>query len=286
MDAGSEQPELTNARAMYFDGVWQLTADRALELAVHQTGRASRQTLSLRGAVIRADAHALVFALRQQEQGERETQRLTLFGRWQADARNQLTFLADTTDGPESRLTLQGGWELGDRHELLYRYRQKAGAPERIVVFDGAWDVAQAQRLAYRLSGSTDSVFEFRASLQSRALQARDGRLVYQVGIAVSRQRTIQRRIALFGTWKLNRDLSVSFEVPYADGRIQAIRFEAAASLSPRDRLVVALRDRRGEPMGLTVTFTRELVPDASLFLRLRRDAEERSVIGGVQVRF
>jgi len=34
------------------------------------------------------------------------------------------------------------------------------------------------------------------------------------------------------------------------------------------------------------VTFTRKLVPDASLFLRLQQDAEERSAIGGIQVRF
>ena len=141
-------------------------------------------------------------------------------------------------------------------------------------------------RLAYRLAGSADSTFEFRATLQSPALQAREGRIAYQVGIGLAGGREQQQRVTLFGAWKLNRDLSVSFEVPYADGRVQAIRFAGEYALSSRDRIAVALHNSRREELGLTVTFTKDLVPNASLFLRLKKDAQESSIIGGVQVKF
>ena len=57
-------------------------------------------------------------------------------------------------------------------------------------------------------------------------------------------------------------------------------------ALGARDRIGVGLRAGRGEPLGLTVVFTRRLVPDARLFLRLQNEAKELSAIGGVQVTF
>ena len=273
------------------DGTWRLTPNHELALVLHEAGRRGRQTLYLKGALIKAEANALIVALHRSQDEEVGTiQRLTLSGRWSADAGNRLSFLVEKGDGTEDRLTLQGGWEVGRRHELAYRYRRRDVATrtreEHALVFDGFWDITGADRLVYRLTGSRDSFFEFQASLQSPSLIARDGRLVYQVGIRLSGERFERRRVALFGTWKLHRDLSVSFEIPYADGRVQAIRFGGTYTLSPRDRIAAALHTSRGERLGLTVTFTRELVPDASLFLRVREDAEERSAIGGLQVRF
>jgi hypothetical protein len=48
----------------------------------------------------------------------------------------------------------------------------------------------------------------------------------------------------------------------------------------------VSLQARSGEPRGLTAVFTREVTPDAGVFLRLQRSAREAAVVGGVQVRF
>lgn len=278
-------------QAVRLDGAWTLGPDHRLAVVLRESERSSRQTLYLNGAIIDAQAHALIVALRRSE-GEdlRASQRLSLSGRWAADAKNRLTFFVEKADGAEDRLTLQGGWDVGPRHEILYRYRERAAqgrlGAERVVVFQGAWEMTKADRLVYRLEGSADSAFEFKAALQSPSLLARDGRIVYQVGLDLAGGRLRRQRVSLFGAWKLNRDLSVSFEIPYADGRVQSMRFEGTAALNARDRLTVALHDRRRKQLGLAVTFTRELVPDASLFLRLRRDAEERSVIGGAQVRF
>ena len=276
----------------HLDGVWSLTPNHELALTLHESADQARQTVYLKGALIGADAHAISFALRRSGADEDigTAQRLTLSGRWRADAENRLTFLAEKADGSEDRLTLEGGWEIDERHALRYRYRQFTPAfrdhDQQTLIFEGAWDITGADRLVYRVSGSDDSAFEFTASLRSPSLLAKDGRIEYAVGIGVSRTRTEHQRVTFFGTWKINRDLSVSFEMPYANGRVQAIRFKGTAHLSPRDQVAVALTGARGEPLGLTVTFTRELVPDADLFLRLRADAQERSAIAGVQVRF
>lgn len=290
VDSSSGMDGAPGPHTVELDGTWALTPAHDLALTLHERDQRERHTVHLKGALVQADANALVFALRRSaDQDLRTAQRLTLSGRWQADAQNRLTFLVGKADGSADRLTLQGGWEVGKRHELLYRYRQRSTGrvrEEHTVGFEGHWDITRADRLVYRLLGSDDSAFEFRASLQSPSLLARDGRLIYQVGIGIARGRTETRRVSLFGTWKLNRNLSVSFEIPYAGGRMTAVRFEGEASLGPKNRIAVALRTSERRPLGISVTFTRELVKDASLFLRLRKDAEERSLLGGVHVRF
>ena len=268
------------------DGAWTLTGRRELAFVFHEGPALRRKTLYVKGTLAQADAHALVFALRRGEGGSTITQRLSLSGRWQADRRNRLTFLVEKADGAADRLTLQGGWEVSPRHELVYRYARPDRGGISTLVFDGSWDITRSYRIVYRLSGASDSAFEFRASLQSPSLTARDGRIVYQVGLGLAKSRTQQRRVTLFGTWKLRRDLSVSFDVPYARGRVDAIRFEAAYAPGDRNQLSVQLLNSRRQPLGLTVTFTRRIAPDAGLWLRLRREAGERSVLGGVRVRF
>ena len=275
-------------KTVALDGSWSLTTNHELALTLHGSERQARQTLFLKGALIEAQSNALVFALQRRERDDlRSAQRITLFGRWQADAKNRLNFLAEHADGSEDRLTLQQGWEVGPHHELRYRYRQASRRrDEHLLSFDGTWDITRADRLAYRLSGSSESVFEFTASLQSPSLFAREKQVVYQVGIGFSGGRVARQRVTLFGTWKLNRDLSVAFEIPYAGGRVEAIRFEGAYAPSPRDRVAVVLSTRQGESLGVTVVFTRDVMRDARLFLRLQRDAQEFSAIGGVQIRF
>ena len=216
-------------RRLALEGAWSLTDAHELALTVHETERQARSVLYVKGALVQARAHALVVALRQSE-GEdlRAANRFSLAGRWQADAKNRLTFLVEQADGEDDRLTLQGGWEVGPHHELLYRYREVATGrrrrDEHTLVFEGAWDFPAANRLVYRLEGSTDSAFELKASLQSPSLIAREGAIIYQVGIGASGGRTQRTRVALYGAWKVHTDLSVSFEIPYAHGRVQAIQ--------------------------------------------------------------
>ena len=109
---------------------------------------------------------------------------------------------------------------------------------------------------------------------------------MYQVGVQVERGVLRRQRVTLFGAWKLHRDRSVSFEIPYAGGRVQTIRFEGTVTPLPGRRLAVALSTTARKPLGLTVTWSRAISRDADLFLRLQREAGEASVVGGVELRF
>lgn len=287
-DTDGEQP-----RRVILDGVWRLNARHELELRLSRTAASMSRTIALRGALVHAGLNSLVFALRgQNDESFLRAPRLTLSGRWQADAHNRLTFLVDKANHATDRLTLQGGWTVGAHHELIYRYRQPdstrpVGWPnDHTLTFAGAWDMPRANRLVYRLSGSADAALEFSASLQSRALQAREGRLVYQVGVRLAGRARHQQRVSLFGTWKFHKRAAISFEVPYADGQVRAIYFEGTVTLGPRQHVAIALRTPAGEPLGLTLTLTRQMAQDAGLFVQVRQDGRARSVIGGVRVRF
>ncbi len=274
-----------------FDGTWRLTTDHQLGLALRTREDGRQQELFLKGALIEARDNALTVSLERHGRDEKVTaQRVSLSGRWQADHRNRLTFAVDKADGSEDLLTLEGAWTVDGRQELRYEYRQRATqhqeAATHALRFSGTWDVRGASRLVYRLDAESRSAFAFQAALQSDSLNARDGKLVYQAGIRLSGGRTVVRKIVLFGTWKLNRDLSVAFEVPYADGRRQAITFKGTVAVGDRNTIAVALSDHHGELLQLAVTFSRRFLDDAELFVRLQRSAEDAQLLGGVRVRF
>lgn len=290
-DARNRLVYQVGGRRLALDGAWALSPDHDLIFTARARGEQPAQTVYLKGSLLKAKADALVFAVEQTEREEKkQAQRLTLSGRWSADAANRLVFSVARADGSEDRLTLQGGWEVGPHHELLYRYRQRArsirAVDERTLIFAGAWDVTGADRLVYRLAGSSDSAFEFKASLQSPSLRARDGRLVYQAGIGLSQGRTQTKRITLFGTWKLYRDKTISFEIPYAQGRREAIRFGASYTFSDKNEVAVELHGRRQQPLGISVIFSRRVLEDAKWFVRVRKAGKEAEALAGVQIRF
>lgn len=278
------------SRLFRLDGAWALTRRHELALRLQRSEEGPREILVLRGALVGAEAHRLVFALAHHG-GALDPARtgLALSGEWRADQWNRLMFLVDKADGAADRLTLQAGWDVGPDQRLRYTYRADTEAGPRItrtVVFDGSWDIPGPGRLAYRLAGSSPSALEFAASLRSPSLAAAAGRIVYDVGVRARAGTTKQRRVTLFGTWKFRRDLSVEFEMAYQGGRVHAIRFEGAARPVPGGRIAVALSTSQRRAIGVTVTFSPKTMPEAAFFLQARRDERERALVGGVRARF
>jgi len=292
VDARNRLVYQAGSQRLALDGVWALTRAHDVTFTARASGQPPSQTVYLKGSLLEAKANALIVTMQQADRQDaaEPSQRLALLGRWSTDANNRLVFSVEKADGSEDRLTFQGGWEVGPHHELLYRYRQRSTrtrtADERALIFAGAWDITGADRLVYRLSGTSDSAFEFKASLQSPALRARDGRIIYQAGIGLSGGRTQTKRIALFGTWKLHKDKTVSFEIPYVQGRRQAIRFGATYAFAGKNEVALKLYGRRQQPLGISVIFSRRLLEDARWFVRVRKEGEETEALAGVQVRF
>ncbi|MBI3010734.1 MAG: hypothetical protein HYY57_07115 [Candidatus Omnitrophica bacterium] len=272
-------------KSLILEGAWGLSDQHELTFTMRSLNEGPSDTLVLRGALADAQANRLVFALEQSGQdSNRPVQHIHLSGRWAADPKNRLTFLIDKGNGSEDVLTLQGGWEVGRHHALIYRYRGRQKSAGHTLTFEGAWEINQAHRLTYRLRGSDDSAFEFTAALQSPSLTAAEGKIVYQVGIECRQGQRLQRKVTLFGKWKLGRHFATAFEMDYGT-RVERMHFEATAILNARDRIAVALSHGQRN-VGLRVTFTRQFLRDAKFFLQLRKDARENALIGGVQVRF
>ena len=270
------------------DGTWTLSPQHVLGLLLHPTDAIDGQTVFLRGSVVDVRDDALIVSLtRRTREGRRTSQRLALSGRWQADARNRLTFLVAKADGREDRLIFEGAWDVDRTRRLVYRLDGPRRGALHTLEFSGAWDLRPGARLAYRLGADSRSAFEFQAALQSPTLQAREGRISYQIGVRLSDGRTIRRTVTFFGVWKLNRNLSVSFEMAQPSGGRRTFAFEGEVQASSRASLSVQVRARDGEPLGFAVVFSRSFLQDtAQWFVRLERAGEETRVLGGVQVRF
>lgn len=272
---------------LVLDGTWSLSPAHHAVFAVHATQHSPQQRYYFKGGLAAAGAHALTLTLDRTEHAQqRRAQRVTLTGRWHVDARNRLTFLARKADGREDQLTLQGAWQLGPHHELLYRYgRQQRGrrtAAAQMLQFDGVWDMPGPGQLAYRVTGAPSQPLIFRAALRHRVLSASQRELTFELGA----EGTPRQMLTFFGTWKLQRNVALSFEIPYAGGRVHALRFEGTLARANKDHVTLALTTARREPLGLTLTFTRQLAREAEWFVRWQRQAAETAVVGGVQWRF
>ena len=56
--------------------------------------------------------------------------------------------------------------------------------------------------------------------------------------------------------------------------------------MKDRNKITLALADRRGKPMDASVTFSRQWSEDAEWFLRLQRTEQDTQLLSGVRVRF
>ena len=274
-------------RNQTIDGVWKLTPRH--ELRYVRSG--PDEEVVLTGELVAVEETGLVVQVEERRaDGEMVSRTLTLRGRWEADARNRLTFLVERRSRQRDRLTLGGGWEIGENNELLYRFEQiRLKTKQRrthTLTFRGSWDLGEARRLTYVLDRDSDSVFRFRGTFQTPTVLAKEGTLRYQVGVEVQGRRRLQT-VTLFGKWKLSRDLSLDFEIPYSDGSVRPITFGAAYSFNAQDSIQARLTTQEGKPLGLEVIFTREFFKDSGeAFLRLRRSLEESAVEGGLRFRW
>ena len=262
------------------DGAWELTPRHQ----VRYRRRGAEETAVVTADLVAAEPAGLTIQITQSQlDGDVVGRTVTLRGRWQADARNRLTFVVERGRGRSEILTFTGGWQIGPQHELRYRVEQGG---TRTLTFAGYWDVDAKRRLTYVLDAGADSTFRFRGAFQTASILAKSGELRYQLGVEATRGRRSQT-IALFGTWKVSRDLRVTFEIPYADGRTRAITFEAAYALGAGRTVTATLTSRAGDPLGIEVVFTQAFLKgDGEAFVRLRRSLEETAVEGGVRFRW
>lgn len=288
-------PQLEEARRiprqLHLTGQWSLTSNHDLALTLDQaSSQEEGDRLLLKGNFLYAESDALGFSFTTRQKETERTQTLRLEGKWEADPQNLLTFHVEKEKGEEDILRLESSWEVGKQNELIYRYEKRllAEGPRReeTLTFKGFWEVSAVDRLTYRLDVEGDSAFHFRAALQSHTLLAKEGAIRYQIGIELSgRRKPLLQTVTLFGKWKLNRNLSLDFELtPRGEGP-QRIRFGTSARFLRGEEVSFFLEDEEGRPLGMEVRFKkRELGPE--LFMRLKREKAEDLIEAGGRVPF
>ena len=281
-------------RRLVLDGKWSLTPEHDLSLRLSGRNSPSRgKNIILRGEIVKTTGSSLSFRVRHSDaiSGLR-SKTVELKGVWKEDANNRITFKVSKAKGRYDVLRFQGAWKVNKRNELVYKYvktfLKKRTKKERTLIFKGFWDIKE-KRLVYRFEGVPGSYFAFKAALQTPSLRASSGTIKYQVGIRyyvgkVFRERT--QVVTLFGTWKINRELEVSFEVVYYGRNKRSIRFIAERIFKKGTSLRISLKDEEGGKLGIEVVFAKRFLEDAELFVFLSHNVYENKVLGGVKIKF
>jgi len=267
------------------EGRWELDGNHEVR---YRAGKDAEE-IKLKASLLEVEPEALVLAVTQRKEKHRvTTSLLKLTGTWKLDARNRITFEVEKEFGKKDVLTFQGSWEVGEHQKIIYTYERQSLKTKvkelKTVVFKGLWDISERHRLTFTLGVNSESVFRFRGAFQTPSLLAKEGAIRYQVGVEIEGKKTF-RTITLFGTWKLNRDLVLTFEMEYEGGRRHTIAFGAEYRINEKTEIEARLKTRDGKPLGLEVILTRQFLDNqGQAFLRLRKTLEESALEAGVKI--
>jgi len=242
---------------------------------------------TLRKRFIAAESDALVIETIQTESNtDRQHLRiLKLKGTWHANDYNELCFEVTLRQGPPETYTFKGSWKLNNNQQIEYN----CGEGPDVLTFKGYWDISSANRLVYILEGSLTSRFEFKVQLESPILYPKKGQIRYRIGVGIRQSRlTVPGQILiLYGEWKFGRDLGLTFQMDYGQGKVRAIEFGAEVNFG-RNKVIFALRNELGESLGITVTMTHKFLKtfDAQAFIRLKTYQDQCGIETGVTIPF
>jgi hypothetical protein len=247
-------------------------------------------TLYFKSQLVSAQANALIFSLESKEEaGSYRIYLLKLKGLWQADAYNRLCFLVQKGTSRYDNLTLGGSWQVNENNTLDFSYKttslKRKTKIERVITFNGFWQISENCRIVYILDAQNHSYFSFKAHLERPNIFAKKGEIRYRVGIGVKTQIFQMRTITLYGAWKLSRKLGISFEMDYGQGKVKEIFFTATWRFSEEENIEFHLKNTQGKNLGLAVIFSRSFLnKNARWFLRLAKQGRDSRIQGGITI--
>ncbi len=251
---------------------------------------------TLRKRFIAAESDTLVIETIQTELLEGDTLRsrvspgtklriLKLKGTWRANDYNELCFEVSLRQGPPKTYTFKGSWKLNNNQQIEYRF----GDGPDLLTFKGHWDISSANRLVYLLEGSSTSRFEFKVQLESPTLSPKKGEIRYRIGVGIRQNRLTApgQALILYGEWKFGRNLGLTFQMDYGQGRVREIEFGAGVTFG-HNKVTFALKNEFGEPLGATLTMTHKFLKsfNAEAFIRLKSRRNEQGVEAGITIPF
>lgn len=277
-------------KKIHFTGSWGLNQNHDFELSCNQKSGDYFDTLILRGKIISAEAHAVLFELiTTDSKGAQHFKALKFTGDWRADEKNRLIFTLKKENKPDL-ICFGATWELNKYQQISYSYQKTnlvtKKSQRQEVAFDGFWQIDASNKISYHFTGDSSALFDFYVRLESPTVYPQEGIIKYRLG-AGYRQSRREKIISLQGQWKFNRRLGLNFEMQYAAGAVHSIEFGIDVMPDKKDKVSVSLKSQDGAPLGLTVIFSRKLLTaDAEAFLKLQVLRGDAAVLGGVKIPF
>ncbi len=269
-----------------FSGSWSLDKQRNLVLTLDKwNNQCQGDKLVIGCNIISAKAGELAFSVMTRKgEDKSEFYILKLSGLWQADEYNRLCFNAEKEKGSPDRLTLEAGWEVDRKNKLTYSYTRKDLRRKKQIIqsvsFQGYWAIADKRRLSYVMSSSLHSQFDFQASFEKPLQNA----IQYRIGMGLAAK---DKSVKIFGSWKINERLGVSFEAQGDEERNRAILFSASYKIDSRDNLEVCFRNRLNQDLGLEAKISRRFFGEqGEAFIRALVSEKEKGVSAGVGLRW
>ena len=275
-----------------FEGTWSLTPEGALKLSLAKSaGGARGNYLVLKTGIISASSGELIFSLRSKESNNSwQTRMLKLSGHWEIAPGNRLKFAVTRKRHKPDSLLFSAAWEVGKNYEITYRgerARLKTKTSRKgSFSLKGTWQIHSRRQLVFLVEGDDRSRLDIKAMLQTPSIRAKKGEIRYRAGIGLRSGRRVGRYITFFGKWRINRDLSIDFEVRSGRSLIQTFHFKAGYSPDRKSKVTFSLKDDKGKGLGMEVTFTRDFFKSAEAFIRLRSGLQEKAVEAGVRIPF
>lgn len=279
-------PSSSPPQQLKLSGNWTLDKDHNLMLILDkENNQRQGDKLTLTGEIIDAKADELTFSLATKDcsQGT-HFYLLKLGGRWQVDEYNRLNFLVSKETDIIDTLTFLGSWEVDRHNQIIYTYTQAGLKTKdkltRLITFKGFWDINEKNRISYVLNKEIGSRLDFRVSLGKPV----DRGLQYEIGIGAGGAR---KKILLFGAWKLNERLGLTFEMPVEGGKNQEIILGATCKLNKDYNLELKLKNNRHEDMGMDLKLSRTFLKGlGQAYIEALKEGREISLVAGIGFRW
>jgi hypothetical protein len=186
-----------------FSGRYSLDKDRNFVITLNKwSNQCEGNRLSLKTRIIDVENNEIALLVNSKSDGNKSlTYTMKLYGSWQADKQNRLTFGVERDQGIADGLILSGAWEINKNNEIIYR----RGRDENDLLFRGHWDIADKCRLSYILDKKTGSGFNFQSSLGTLAPKGRETYAAFDIGINISNAKKLVRKIIFSGKLKMAR---------------------------------------------------------------------------------
>ena len=277
-----------------FLGSWQLNQNYDLELVLEENkAQYADDRLLLKGEIISTDQDALAFEIKSIDQeGLLHIQILKLSGFWQADEYNRLSFLVKSKTSPDT-LTLEGAWQINNNQQIIYTYEKtdlkRKTKTSCALTFAGFWQISSYNRLAYIISKSANSKFDFKVQLETPNVYPKKGVIKYRIGVGLKEIIPENLKVvSLYGVWKFSRMVGLIFEMEYIKGEFHSLEFGAEVNFTKNNQVSFKLTSKNGKDLGIEVIFTHRFLSklDADFFLKLRRAKEENAVEAGLRIPF